>query len=126
MSCRLYSWQLHEVDHIQRIAEVGPSTPGKSFKTSKKASFRAPDTGVDPFQLQENDIDPQQVLVIHTVPEGLNSGRRTVILCSSAKECADIAPRLEKYISKARSREEERLNPGALRRLQRQAISDKR
>ena len=67
----------------------------------------------DPFDLAAEDIDPAAVLVIHTHPDGCNSGHRSVVLCEGPAQRNDLLSKLKGLVAQAQCRRDARLHPGS-------------
>jgi Ca2+-binding EF-hand superfamily protein len=112
---------LHEIENITPLSSERGGTPNSKVARSPSVKhILAVDR--DPFELQEDDKDPNMVLVVATIPDGHNAGRQAVILFGSRKERDDALPVLKKMVKHALQEQARIANPGRIQQAQRRAV----
>jgi hypothetical protein len=77
----------------------------------------------DPMDLSGDEVDPNNVFILHTVEDGFNSGRRFVILCENQELRSQIASSIKTLVDKAQMRRAAQEHPGLTAKTQRMTKS---
>ena len=115
---------MHEIARATPIAGNLDSTENRMSKRRSPTpnSHYIISVERDPFQLEEDEKDPNRVLLIETVPDGHNSGRPSVIHFESKQERDVILAEIRKLNVQALETQYKIENPGRFRLLQRRAF----
>ena len=116
---------MHEIERVTPIAAGHPDSTEQRM-SKRRGSPSNPNYIIsverDPFQLEEDEKDPNRVLLIETVPDGHNSGRPSVIHFESKQERDVILAEIRKLNVQALETQYKIENPGRFRLLQRRAF----
>ena len=114
------SLPMHEIDNIIPLSSTTlPSERKGAGSFSTKYQIIAVDR--DPFELQEDDKDPDSVLVISTISDDYKAGRQTVISFGSKAERNAALTLLKNLIEQSKRKQDRIANPGLIHRAQRKA-----
>ena len=112
---------LEEIEQIQLLERNEDDEDAKGQQSRlQSAARKSLITDKDPFSLDDDDIDPLKVLVVHVIADGHNLGRKTIILCASMHSRDSLKASIQKLVDRAKEQKEARENPGIIPHCQRE------
>ena len=94
---------LEEIEQIQLLERNEDDEDAKGQQSRlQSAARKSLITDKDPFSLDDDDIDPLKVLVVHVIADGHNLGRKTIILCASMPSRDSLKASIQKLVDRAK------------------------